>query len=762
MQKKILSVLEPIEEKIKLNTEINNNLTEVYQMEQLSGTVENIIYENAENGYTVCDISSDSQLFTLTGYMPNLVEGERISAFGMWKFHKEYGEQFNVQFYERLLPETENEIELYLGSGVLPHVGKATARKIVEMFGKDSLNVIENRPQQLTAIKGLSQKKVDEIYKKFLEQMGLREIIMFFQRFGVSPTLAVKAYKLFGDTTIDSTSQNPFALTVIDGFTFKICDKISDSLGLAKDSPSRIAAGIRSVLLNAGFVSSHTFLPISSLVAQAKAFLDVDSQRIEDSISSLALNGELIIENTDDYDVVYLSVFYEAERNVAQRLREMSGMIYSVDMFEMENLISAAEEETGIILAEAQREAVIGVFENSAMVITGGPGTGKTTIINAIIKIMERQGKSIALAAPTGRAAKRMSEVCGIEAKTIHRLLENTPDSTDGVSHFAKNENNKLDCDILIVDEMSMVDILLMNSLLAALPARARLIMVGDCDQLPSVGAGNVLRDIITSESIACIRLTEIFRQARESMIVVNAHRINHGEEPYLNDPDNDFFMVKCNDPDTLCETIVDLCQSRIPNKYHFDSMSQIQVLTPTRKTAIGVQNLNMLLQQRLNPPSRHKEEKPSGKCTFRIGDKVMQIKNNYNLEWTRIDNGEAGTGVFNGEVGFVTEISTYNKSLTVTFDDKIAAYDFLSLDELDLAYAITVHKSQGSEFDVVIMPMFDTHQLLMTRNLLYTAVTRAKKLVILVGKEEILKQFIDNNNIQRRFSGLREKLIIR
>ncbi len=731
-------------------------------MEQLNGTVENIIYENSENGYTVCDVSSDGQLFTLTGYMPNLVEGERISAFGMWKSHREYGEQFSVQFYERLLPETEIEIELYLASGILPHVGRATARKIVEMFGKDSLDVIENHPEHLAAIKGLSQKKIDEIYKKFVEQMGLREIIMFFQRFGVSPTLAVKAYKLLGDATIDSVSENPFELTIIEGFTFKICDKISETLGLSKDNPMRISAGIRSVLLNAGYVSSHTYLPISTLVAQSKAFLDVSGEKIDDAISSLALNGELIIEKNDDYDVVYLSVFYEAEKKVAQRLREMSGMIYDVDMFEVDEQISAAENETGIILADAQRDAILGVFENSALVITGGPGTGKTTIINTIIKIMERQGKNIALAAPTGRAAKRMSEVCGFEAKTIHRLLENTPDSTDGVSHFVKNENNKLDCDILIVDEMSMVDILLMNSLLAALPSRARLIMVGDCDQLPSVGAGNVLHDIIESDSIACIRLTEIFRQARESMIVVNAHRINNGEEPYLNDPDNDFFMVKCSEPFLLCETIVDLCQSRIPNKYHFDSMSQIQVLTPTRKTAIGVQNLNTMLQERLNPASKYKEEKTSGKCTFRIGDKVMQIKNNYNLEWTRPDNGEKGTGVFNGEVGFITDISIYNKNLTVTFDDKIVVYDFLGLDELDLAYAITVHKSQGSEFDVVIMPMFDTHQLLMTRNLLYTAVTRAKKLVILVGKEDILKQFIANNNIQRRFSGLRDKLIIR
>ncbi len=724
--------------------------------------VEGVIYENLANGYTVCDVSSEGKLYTLTGYMPGLSEGETIEAYGEWKSHPEYGEQFNVSQFQRIMPKTESEIELYLGSGILPHVGRSTARKIVERFGKDALDIIENQPDRLCEIKGISKAKADEIYKRYVEQIGLKKIIIFFQRFDVTPNLAVKAYKTFGENIVALASENPFVLTAVDGFTFKICDRISGEMNLPKNFLPRIYSGIKSVLLNSAYLNGHTFLPQMTLVGQAKLFLEVETDEIEDAVSDLVMQGELIVERQDDFDAVYLKLFYDAERGVAQRLRDMSGLIYQVDRVEAETLILKAEAETGIVLAEAQKDAVFAAFENSAMVITGGPGTGKTTIINTIIKIMEAQGKSIALAAPTGRAAKRMTEVSGMEAKTIHRLLENMPSEGSGNVYFAKNENNQLDCDILIVDEMSMVDVLLMNSLLLALPMKARLIMVGDCDQLPAVGAGNVLRDIIDSESVECIKLTEIFRQAKESMIVVNAHRINKGQMPYCNDPDNDFFMLSCNDPELLCETIADLCKNRIPKSYGFDSISQIQVLTPTRKTQIGVQSLNELLQRRLNPEMPKSAKAVSGGCVFRMGDKVMQNKNNYNLEWTRYGGIEKGTGVFNGDVGFVTDINYLKKTLTVTYDEKDVVYEFGMLEEIELAYAVTVHKSQGSEFDVVIMPMFDTHRLLMTRNLLYTAITRAKKLVILVGKEEILKKFVDNDNIQKRYSGLREKLIIR
>ncbi len=723
-------------------------------MEKLCGVVEGVIYENPANGYTVCDVSSDGVLYTLTGCMPGLSEGERIEAEGQWKNHPEYGKQFAVESYTRIMPKTEEEMELYLGSGVLPHVGRSTARKIVELFGTEAFDVIEHNPEKLMAIRGISAAKAQAIYKRFVEQMGLKKIIMFFQRFGVTPSLGVKAYRTFGENIVAMVEDNPFILTAIDGFTFKICDQISQNLKMPKNFLPRIYAGIKSTLLNFAYMNGHTFIPKTSLIGQTKALLEVENDEVEDAILTLSSAGEIHIERRDEFDVVYLKIFYDAECQVASRLRTMSGMIYTVDKTVAEEKIQRAEAGAGIVLADAQRQAVLSALQNSATVITGGPGTGKTTIINTIIKIMEDEGMRIALAAPTGRAAKRMSEVTGREAKTVHRLLENMPSQGNRV-YFARNSQNPLECDVLIVDEMSMVDILLMSSLLEALPNSARIIMVGDADQLPAVGAGNVLRDIIESDSLECIKLTEIFRQARESMIVVNAHRINKGQMPYCNDAEGDFFVLDCDDADWVCETIADLCQNRIPKAYGVNSISQIQVLTPTRKTQIGVQNLNSVLQNRLNP------QKGFGtKTGFRLGDKVMQNKNNYSLEWTR--GGEKGQGVFNGDVGFVTDINHADKTMQVTFDeDKVVKYELASLEELELAYAVTVHKSQGSEFDVVIMPIFDTHRLLMTRNLLYTAITRAKKLVVLVGKEEILKKFVDNDCVQPRYSGLKEKLKI-
>ncbi len=730
-------------------------------MEKFEGMVEGIIYENQSNGYTVCDASCGGHLYTLTGYMPGLSEGEKIIAMGEWKNHPEYGQQFSVSEFERVMPKTENEIELYLGSGILPHVGKSTARKMVELFGEDALRMIENEPQRLTEIKGISRAKAEEIHKRYVEQIGIKNIVVFFQQFGVSPNLAVKAYRTFGQGVVSLAGENPFALSGIDGFTFKICDRIREEMKLPPTFEPRICAGVVSTLLNGAYLSGHTYLPKGQLVAQTKAMLEIDATAVEDAVSKLCLEGRLKTISYEEFDAVYLDMFYDAEKGVATRLREMSSLIFEISGREMEKEIENAERELSMVLAPEQKDAVFTAFENSAMVITGGPGTGKTTIIKAIINIMKRQGKKVMLAAPTGRAAKRMSELSGMEAKTIHRLLENLP-SEGGRVCFARNEKNKLDCDAVIVDEMSMVDILLMHSLLLALPVGARLIMVGDCDQLPAVGAGNVLRDIIDSECLACVKLTEIFRQAKQSMIVVNAHRINSGQMPYTNNPEDDFFLLKCNDAEGVGEIIADLCERRIPQAYGVDKVSDIQVLTPTRKTAIGVQSLNEVLQRRLNPKKDRISEKTVGGCTFRIGDKVMQNKNNYNLSWTRISDGEKGEGIFNGDVGFVSDINVPRQTMSVIFDDKKVVYDFLDLTEIELAYALTVHKSQGSEFDVVIMPVFDTHRLLTTRNLLYTAVTRAKKLVVLVGKEEILSQFVRNDNIQMRYSGLREKLIIR
>ena len=731
-------------------------------MIMIDGTVETIIYENKENGYTVCDVSSAGQLITMTGYMPNLTEGERIEAHGDWFTHMEYGDQFKVEYYERHMPSNEVEIEKYLASGLLPGIGKATAKKIVKEFGADALEVIEKTPDKLMAIPGLTKKKVDEIYKKYVELIGVRDAIMFFQQFGMRASSAVRAYQIFGEKTVDTIKSNPYIMVgSVDGVSFSAADTMAGKLGFCMDSYERVSCGIKFLLRQIGYLNGHTYLPRQTVTGNAAQNLNIELEKAENVIAEMLLREEIIQINYGEYDAIYLSEFYQAEKRVAQRLLEMSELVFDIDGAQIDRMIEEVEKKNKILLAEAQLEAVKCVFENSAMVITGGPGTGKTTIIKTIIELMEASGKRVMLTAPTGRAAKRMTEVCGIEAKTIHRLLEITPGENEVGNRFARNENNKLDCDVLIVDEMSMVDILLMDSLLAALSRGARIVMVGDSDQLPSVGAGNVLRDIIESDSLTCIKLTEIFRQARESMIVVNAHRINHGEMPLLNDQDNDFFLVTRDDPMTIPDTIADLCARRLPRHYGFNGISQIQVLTPTRKSIIGVTNLNAILQDRLNPPSPDKAEYVTSKCVYRLGDKVMQIKNNYQMEWERLDGSEKGLGIFNGDVGFISDISSNSQKLTVIFDDRAVVYDFMLLDELELAYAATVHKSQGSEFDAVIMPMCETHRLLMTRNLLYTAITRAKKLVVLVGREEIIKCYVDNDNIQKRFSGLKDKMRI-
>ena len=730
-------------------------------MIKIEGIIDTVIFYNSDNGYAVCDVSCIGELVTMTGTMPNITEGEKIIASGEWTTHVDYGDQFKVEYIERVMPSSESEIEKYLASGILPYVGKMTAKKIVEKFGTDALDVIENDHEKLLEIKGLTKSKIEDIYKAFVEQIGIRQIVMFFQKYNVSPSSAVKVFKIFGTGTIPLVQNNPYILAdQIDGITFDKADEIAMSLGFETKSYVRIASGIKSIIKRISFLNGHTYLPRPTIIAQAVSMLEVEQGPVEDAISQLLLSGELISENQGDYDAIYLKLFYDAEREVAEKLIRMSGVTFDIDISQIDNLIDKVESEDRIELSENQREAVRRAFQTAALVITGGPGTGKTTIINTIINAMKIEHNKVMLAAPTGRAAKRMSEVCGFEAKTIHRLLEITPGVDEVGSCFARNSENPLDCDVLIIDEMSMVDIILMKHLTDALSSRTRLIMVGDSDQLPSVGAGNVLKDIIDSDSIECIKLTEIFRQAKESMIVVNAHRVNNGEEPLLNDNDNDFFFVHRDDPMQLPNnTIADLCVRRLPRYYGLDGITQIQVLTPTRKSLIGVQNLNTILQSCLNPPSPDKKEYITRRCIFRVGDKVMQIKNNYQLEWKR--DAEKGLGVFNGDVGFIIDIDSRAQKMTIQFDDKIVVYDFLLLDEIELAYAITVHKSQGSEFDAVVMPMFETHRLLMTRNLFYTAITRAKSLVVLVGQEGVMAQYVNNDNVQRRFSGLKDKLKI-
>ena len=727
-------------------------------MIKIEGSIETVIFYNAENGYAVCDVACLGELITMTGTMPNIAEGERIIASGSWTTHVEYGDQFKVEFIERIMPGTEDEIEKYLSSGVIPYVGKTIARRIVEAFGAEALDIIENEHERLLEIKGLTAAKVQEIYKSFIEQVGVRQIVIFFQKYNLSPSCAVKAYRALGAGVVPLVQTNPYILAeMVDGITFEKSDEIAKSMGFSPNSGMRISAGIKAAMKQISFFSGHTFVPRPMIIARACALLDVEQGPVEDGVSQLLINEELVSEDHGDYEAIYLKMFYDAERAVAEKLIEMSGIYFETDTNYIDKLI----ENTGdnIELSESQLEAVQCAFRNAALVITGGPGTGKTTIINTIIKTMESEGRTVMLAAPTGRAAKRMSEVCKFEAKTIHRLLEITPGPDEIGNRFARYADNPLECDVLIIDEMSMVDILLMRSLLDAVSRGTRLIMVGDSDQLPSVGAGNVLKDIIDSGTIECIKLTEIFRQAEESMIVVNAHRINHGQEPMFNDKDNDFFFVHRDDPDQLPNTIADLCLRRLPEYYGFDSMSQIQVLTPTRKSSIGVGHLNNILQGCLNPFSPDKAEHFTRSCVFREGDKVMQTKNNYQIEWTR--GNEKGRGIFNGDCGFITKIDKKRGKIQVLYDDKYVDYDVMQLDEIELAYAITVHKSQGSEFDAVVIPMFPAHRLLMTRNLLYTAITRAKSLVVLVGIEDVMNFYVNNDNVQSRFSGLKDKLRI-
>lgn len=729
-------------------------------MENLSGTIEEIIYFNSANGYAVCDVSCGGTLVTMTGIMPDIAEGESITATGDYKVHPEYGEQFSVESYERSAPSTEAEIEHYLASGVFPHVGRSTARAIVEKFGADAISVIENEPMLLLGIKGLTRDRITEIHNACLSQMSMRELNMFFQKFGVSLLYSAKVYLFFGMNALAIIRENPYVLCeFINGITFGVSDRIGLELGFPKNHRYRLIAAVRSTLRNSAYVGGHTFLPDSVLVSQVAALTGADRREVEDNISEMLLSNQLVKESRGDFDGIYLDEFYASECYVANRLKTLSGVTFDSECGREEGLIEYFEEKSGLSLAESQKTAISAAVENSVMVITGGPGTGKTTIIRGIIDVMEGMGKTVALAAPTGRAAKRMTEISGLEAKTIHRLLECKPGDDKLPYAFGKNDMDPLDMDVLIVDEVSMVDIMLMESLLRAFPTGARLVLVGDVDQLPSVGAGSVLKDIIDSDTFVCIKLTEIFRQAKESLIVVNAHKINNGEYPYLTEKENDFFFLPRSSAEEICHTIADLCKNRLPSFYGVDSIAQIQVLSPSKKTETGVRVLNSLLQTALNPPDGEKPEKVLAHCTYRLGDKVMSVKNNYNLHWVKNDGSEEGDGVFNGDVGFITDIDNRLKRLTVEYDDKKAVYEFTQLDELEHAYAITVHKSQGSEFDIVVIPMWEVPRPLMARNLIYTAITRAKRVVVLVGNEEIMQRYVENNSVSRRYSGLRDKL---
>jgi len=733
-------------------------------MAQVIGIVEDIVFRNEDNGFSVVDIREEgtNHIITAVGSFPFINQGERVMVEGEWTTHPDYGQQIKMVTYSSVAPSSLVGMESYLASGLIKGVGPSTARALVRHFGLDVLDIIQFNPQRLTEVEGIGKTRAEMIASSFIEQKDIREAMIFLQSYGITTSYALKIYKAYGANTINVVRENPYRLAEdITGIGFKTADRIARSLGIDMSSPFRITAGIKYILSMAAS-DGHTFLPREELTEKAAKLLEMDESLVENELTSMALSRAVIMEQTDSCTAVYLAAFYHAEAGTAHMLLELASAGKDRLSENIDDKISFFEDKYGIQLADQQREAVRQAMEHGVVIITGGPGTGKTTTINCIIELMTQEGLRVELAAPTGRAAKRMTEATGREAKTIHRLLE-YGFSDDDEDIFQKNEDNPVKADAIIIDEMSMVDILLFYHLLKAVVQGTRLVMVGDVDQLPSVGPGNVLRDLIQSGAVPVIKLTEIFRQAQESMIIVNAHRINRGEMPLLNVKDKDFFFDRRESAQDILQTIKDLIIRRLPGYGDYDSLNDIQVLVPMRKGIIGVNNLNTELQMVLNPPSEFKKEKAFREIVFRQGDKVMQIKNNYSLHWTRVDeNGDTyeGEGVFNGDMGFIQDINLEDHTLTVIFDDeKTVVYDFTQLDELELSYAISIHKSQGSEFPVVIIPLISGPPMLMTRNLLYTGVTRARQMVVLVGKDNIIARMVANNHIVKRYSGLSRRI---
>ncbi|HZK34088.1 MAG TPA: ATP-dependent RecD-like DNA helicase [Bacillota bacterium] len=733
-------------------------------MEEITGIIGDIIFRNEDNGYSVVDVLDETtkETVTVVGSFPFINPGEMVLLTGEWVTHPDYGLQFKMVTYNSLAPSTTVGMENYLASGLINGVGPSTAKKLVEHFGLDVLDIIQFNPLRLTEVVGIGKIRAELIASSFSEQREIREVMIFLQSYSITTSLALKIYKAYGNNTIALVKKNPYRLAEdIDGVGFKTADLIAAKLGVDSSSIYRIMSGARYALHQAAS-DGHTYLPKDELVEKATKLLSVGQVEVENAIVQMALNKTIAMENNEDQTHIFLSALFEAEARAAVRLLELSLAESDIGFEDIDKQIKDFEGRNDIELAESQKVAVTRVMEHGIVVITGGPGTGKTTTINCIINLLRQKGLTVELTAPTGRAAKRMSEATGFEAKTIHRLLEYGY-SDDGWSGFQKNEDDPLKSDAIIIDEMSMVDIMLLNSLLRAIPPGTRLVMVGDVDQLPSVGPGNVLRDIIKSETVTVVQLTEIFRQAQESMIITNAHRINKGDLPILNAKEKDFFFDRRNKAEDIVNVLMDLVNRRLPGFGDYHPIGDIQILVPMRKGIVGVNNLNIQLQRVLNPPAAGKSEKLIRDTLFREQDKVMQIKNNYTLKWSKIEDGQElyeGEGVFNGDMGYIKSIDNEEQTLEVLFDDsRQVEYEFNQLDELELAYAVSIHKSQGSEFPVVIIPLFYGPPMLMTRNLLYTAVTRARELVVLVGRQGLIGKMVDNNHIARRYSGLAEKL---
>lgn len=721
-----------------------------FEEEVIDGIIEEIIFESDETGYRVFTVNCDGILNTLVATCPPLYAGESITASGQWKQHSAYGNQFVCTDIEKSFPYEQAGMLKFLSSGAVKGIGPATAKKIMDTFREDAFYIIENEPDRLTTIRGISSDKAKQMSDSFKTTLGIRDIMMQLNQYNISPAVAVNIYKKFSSYALDIINQNPYRLwEEVEDFTFQAADRIALENGFEETSELRLKYFIKYVLVH-NLSNGHSFLPYDKLVEIAAGNIGVEKETAEVCVRQMLSEAELFSLEINNIKAIYLPALFIAENYCAKKLAEISNAPHNT-ISNIEKHIDLLETRLGITYAENQRSAIRMSVENKTLIITGGPGTGKTTALNGIIRLYENLGFTITLCAPTGRAAKRLSEVCGREAKTIHRLLE-VDTMREGA--FVKNEANPLKTDVVIIDEMSMVDVRLFEALLRATPPTSRFIMVGDADQLPSVGAGNVFADVIRSEKLPTVFLNEIFRQATESKIITNAHKINKGIHPDLSNSE-DFFFVKKSSPDAVTEAVCALASDRIPQKYAKTVLTGLQIITPTKKTPTGTQNINELLRELVNPSSDSKTEVTVKNRSYRVGDKVMQIKNNYDIV-CRKNNGSYETGVFNGDIGVIQQIDTREKQIYVLYDDKTAIYDFSDVEQLELAYAITVHKSQGSEFDIVLLVISDMTPLLQYRNLLYTAVTRAKQLLLIVGNEQVISKMVDNDKRTNRYSGLR------
>ena len=725
--------------------------------EVLRGTVESIVYRNDKNDYTVAEISCDGELFTVVGIMPMVAEGELVTLSGSWTYHREFGRQFAFTSYERCLPTEIEGIIQYLSGRTIKGVGPVTALKIVNKFGMDTFDVIENHPEWLTDIPGITRKKAAAISESFREQADFRGVMVFFKDYMDTGDIT-KIYKRFGASAVGIVRDNPYILSGGKyGITFSKVDELAASLGFGEKRRERVLSGINYVLKYNADTNGHTCLPRGKLVLAVSELLKLDVARIDGLIHDFIEGDELASYKTGDEEFLMTPEVRSSETYIADRLASMSGEVALFSFSDVSGIISSVESDMGISYATLQREALFRAMNSGVTIITGGPGTGKTTVVKALLAIFKSFGLKTVLAAPTGRAAKRLSEATGAEAKTIHRMLEMERTEADEI-RFNRNSRVPLDEGAVIIDEASMMDLSLTDALLHALKRGTRLVLIGDKDQLPSVGAGNILADLIASERVGLICLSEVFRQSGESLIVSNAHRINGGEPPILNVADNDFFFVRRENERDIPATVASLILERLPKAYGVDIKDKIQVITPSKKGYGGVDTLNVELQARLNPPAEFKKEKSAHGTVFRVGDRVMQVVNNYELEWEK--NGLTGLGIFNGDTGVIESIDRTNELMNIWFDDRYVSYPFENLDELELSYAITVHKSQGSEYPVVIIPMYSCPPMLETRNLLYTAVTRAKKMVILVGRSDVPARMVSNNREIMRYTTLKDRLV--